>query len=382
MSPRHKRIKPHEVIMGLRTPLYEKHLQHNARMVDFAGWQMPIQYQGVIEEHHAVRKNAGMFDVSHMLTVDIVGKDAKRFIRFLLANDINKIPQGKALYSCMLNEEAGIVDDLIAYHFSDDFIRLVINAGNRTTDVEWMNQHKGNFDVKINVRDDLAIIAVQGPAARQKADAALTDLATTEVKSLKPFSMHKNGEWMIARTGYTGEDGYEISLPASEACAFWDKLIDQDVTPCGLASRDTLRLEAGMNLYSQDMDQTTTPIESALMWTVSLTDDRDFVGKKALLNKKPVIDSKLVGLVLLDRGVLRHGQKVVVEGSSKTGVITSGTFSPTLSESIALARIPKDAENVFVEIRNKQVSAKIVQFPFVRKGEKVYKECQKAVTEN
>ncbi|WP_440993391.1 glycine cleavage system aminomethyltransferase GcvT [Cysteiniphilum litorale] len=368
--------------MGLRTPLYEKHLQHNARMVDFAGWEMPIQYQGVIEEHHAVRKSAGMFDVSHMLTVDMIGKDAKRFIRFLLANDINKIPQGKALYSCMLNEEAGIVDDLIAYQFNDDFIRLVINAGNRTTDVEWMNKHKSNFDVKINVRDDLAIIAVQGPEARQKADAALGSLATTEVKSLKPFTMHKNGEWMIARTGYTGEDGYEISLPASEVCAFWDKLIDEDVIPCGLASRDTLRLEAGMNLYSQDMDQTTTPIESALMWTVALTDDRDFIGKKALLNKKPAIDSKLVGLVLLDRGVLRHGQKVVVEGSSKTGLITSGTFSPTLSESIALARIPKDAENVFVEIRNKQVPAKIVQFPFVRKGEKVYRECQKAVTEN
>lgn len=382
MSPRRKRIKPHEVIMGSRTPLYEKHLQHNARMVDFAGWEMPIQYQSVIEEHHAVRKSAGMFDVSHMLTVDIVGKDAKRFIRFLLANDINKIPQGKALYSCMLNEEAGIVDDLIAYHFRDDFIRLVINAGNRTTDVEWINKHKSNFDVKINVRDDLAIIAVQGPEARQKADVALANLATEEVRNLKPFSMYKNGEWMIARTGYTGEDGYEISLPADEVAAFWDKLIEEGVIPCGLASRDTLRLEAGMNLYSQDMDQTTTPVESALMWTVALTDDRDFVGKEALLNKKPAIDSKLVGLVLLDRGVLRHGQKVVVEGSSKTGIITSGTFSPTLSESIALARIPKDAENVFVEIRNKQVPAKIVQFPFVRKGEKVYKECQKAVTEN
>ncbi|WP_116963043.1 glycine cleavage system aminomethyltransferase GcvT [Fastidiosibacter lacustris] len=363
--------------MGFKTPLYEKHLREHARMVDFAGWDMPIQYVGVIEEHHAVRKDAGMFDVSHMLTVDIIGRDAKAFIQYLLANDINKLAKGKAMYSCMLNQEAGIVDDLIAYYFEDDFIRLVINAGNRTSDVKWIKKHGISFAIEIKLRDDLAIIAIQGPQSREKTNQILKDLATEEVKNLKPFAMYKKGEWMIARTGYTGEDGYEISMPHTEALAFWDALKQQGVQPCGLAARDTLRLEAGMNLYSQDMDESTTPVESALMWTVSLSGERDFIGKKALLSKKDKINEKLVGLVLLDRGVLRHDQKVLIANSDKTGIITSGTFSPTLGESIALARIPADAEEVFVEIRNKKIPAKIVQFPFVRKGEKVYKECQK-----
>ncbi len=368
--------------MGFKTPLYEKHLQENAKMVDFAGWDMPIQYRGVIEEHHAVRKEAGMFDVSHMLSVDITGENAKVFIRYLLANDVSKISKGKAIYSCMLNHEAGIVDDLIAYYFADNFIRLVINAGNRVTDITWIREYAGRFNVEIKVRDDLAIIAVQGPKARQKANIALGNLVTQEVENLKPFTMYKTGEWMIACTGYTGEDGYEISLPVAEAAAFWDKLKEAGVMSCGLAARDTLRLEAGMNLYSQDMDLTTTPVESALMWTVSWTADRDFIGKEALIAKKSQIDMQLVGLVLLDRGVLRHGQKVIIEGCDKCGVITSGTFSPTLAESIALARIPKNAEVVFVEIRNRLIPAKIVQFPFVRKGEKVYKECQRTLAEN
>ena len=368
--------------MGFKTPLYEKHLQDRAKIVDFAGWDMPVQYMGVIDEHHAVRKNAGMFDVSHMLTVDILGADAKAFICYLLANDISKLIQGKAIYACMLNQDAGIVDDLIAYYFADDFIRLVINAGNRVSDVVWIKTHAKPYNLKIKVRDDLAIIAVQGPDACAKVNAILEGSVSEKTKHLKPFSMYKTGEWMIARTGYTGEDGYEISLPVAEAAGFWDALKKQGVMPCGLAARDTLRLEAGMNLYSQDMNQETTPIESALMWTVSLTEDRDFIGKTALLAKKDQIETKLVGLVLLDRGVLRHGQKVIIVGSDKTGIITSGTFSPTLAQSIALARIPKEAEEVFVEIRHKKVAAKLVKFPFVRKGEKVYKEFQKILAEN
>ena len=318
--------------MGLRTPLYERHLRKNAKMVDFSGWEMPIQYRGLIEEHLSVRNNVGMFDVSHMLTIDLLGKEAKTFVRFLLANDIEKISQGKAIYSCMLNTEAGIVDDLICYYFSDHFIRLVVNAGNRQSDVTWINRHIGNFQVELKVRDDLAMIAIQGPNARKKADVILENngLLIEKIKSLKSFEMYKQGEWMVSSTGYTGEDGYEISMPALEVITFWDDLIKEDVIPCGLASRDTLRLEAGMHLYSQDMNQTTTPIESALMWTVSITDQRDFIGKAALIDKISQINNKLVGILLEGRGILRHGQKIFIEGTKETGVVTSGTFSSNI----------------------------------------------------
>ena len=361
-------------VMGLTTSLYENHLQQKAKMVDFAGWDMPIQYSSVIEEHQAVRNHAGMFDVSHMLSVDIVGKDAKKYIAYLLANDINKVKKGKAFYSCMLNEAAGIVDDLITYYLDDETIRIVVNAGNRQSDVQWMKAQAKGYEVAITPREDLSIIAIQGPQARAIVNEVLADKYTQEVKTLKPFSMVNVGQWMIARTGYTGEDGYEISLPNTQAQAFWDALLAKEVKPCGLAARDTLRLEAGMNLYGQDMNCDTTPIESALMWTVKLSDEREFVGKAALSSKKAQINEQLAGLVLLDRGVLRHGQKVIVSDSEQTGVVTSGTFSPTLGESIALARVPKGAQEISVEIRGKEVPAKIVKFPFVRNGKKIYSE--------
>ncbi|WP_119344196.1 glycine cleavage system aminomethyltransferase GcvT [Facilibium subflavum] len=365
--------------MGYKTALYEMHQKAGAKMVDFAGWDMPIQYTSVMEEHHQVRKDAGMFDVSHMLTLDIKGGDAKRFIRYLLANDIARVAKEKAFYSCMLNENSGIVDDLIAYYFNDEFIRLVINAANRDSDTKWIKQHAKAFDVEIIVRDDLAIIAIQGPNARQKADKVLAEKADDAVKNLAPFAMVQSGEWMIARTGYTGEDGYEISLPAEKASVFWQHLQSEGVLPCGLAARDTLRLEAGMNLYGQDMDEHTTPIESGLMWTVSITDDRDFIGKSVLLAKKETINEQFVGLVLCDRGILRAGQVVEVDGGCQKGVITSGNFSPTLGQSIAMARIPKAAKEIAVRIRNKVIPAKIVKMPFVRKGKKVYKELEDTV---
>ncbi len=365
--------------MGLKTPLYENHLQEGAKIVDFAGWDMPIQYKSLMDEHHAVRTDAGVFDVSHMLTVDIKGARAFDFMRYLLANDIAKINPGKAIYSCMLNQDAGIIDDLIAYYFTDDFIRLVINAGNRESDVIWIKEHAQRFNVEIIARDELAIIAIQGPNAREKVHQALTGNFAEAAKMLKPFSMVKANEWMIARTGYTGEDGYEISLPAAEASAFWQQLQDLGVTPCGLGARDTLRLEAGMNLYGQDMTELTTPIESALSWTVSLTEDRDFVGKSALMTKKLSISQELIGLVLDGKGVLRHGQRIFNDQDENIGVITSGSFSPTLSQSIALARIDKGNTVIKVGIRNKKVPATIVKFPFVRKGKKVYKECESVV---
>ncbi|MFZ9035459.1 MAG: glycine cleavage system aminomethyltransferase GcvT [Francisellaceae bacterium] len=365
--------------MGRKTPLYEINLQNNAKMVDFSGWDMPIHYGSQIEEHHIVRQSAGIFDVSHMLTVDCIGDEAHDFFKYLLANDIEKLVPGKAMYSCMLNEDGGIIDDLILYYLAKNYIRVVINAGNRESDVDWITEKARNFDVVINVRDDLAIIAVQGPDARVLVDDALGDRVTEEVRRLKPFEATKQGEWMVARTGYTGEDGYEVSLPAIEAVNFWKSLIQHGARPCGLGARDTLRLEAGMNLYGQDMDERITPMEAGLMWTVSLTSNRDFIGKSALQHKMNQVTHEFVGVVLSGRGVLRHGQEVVVlvgDNTHDKGVITSGTFSPTLKESIALARLPHGAKEIQVMIRNKPVAAQLVKYPFVRKGKKVYKELQ------
>lgn len=360
--------------VGRRTSLYDSHLKAGAKMVDFAGWEMPIQYRSVILEHRTVREDAGMFDVSHMLAVDIKGADAKRFMRYLLAGDIMKCAPGKAMYALMLNDEGGIIDDLIAYYFSDRFIRLIVNAGNRESDLAWMNAKAARFSLEVTACDELAILAVQGPNAREKTDRAFNEALLKKVQGLQPFSVVQSDNWMVARTGYTGEDGYEIVLPNNQAVRLWHALQSQGVEPCGLGVRDTLRLEAGFSLYGQDMNTDTTPIESALMWTVSFTKDRDFIGKKALLARKADVETELVGMVLSGRGVLRSGQTVKDENGQNIGVITSGNYSPTLGESIALARLKKNSKAMTVTIRGKDIPAKRVKFPFVRKGKKVYKE--------
>lgn len=352
------------------TPLYEKHLEANGKMVDFAGWEMPINYGSQVTEHKQVREDAGMFDVSHMVVLDFKGKKVKAFLQTLLANDVAKLKdQGKALYSGMLNHDGGVIDDLIVYYIEDDFYRMVVNAATRDNDLKWINQQAKDVALEIQERDDLSMIAVQGPNAREKVIATLSGETAEKANALKPFFGAALGELFIARTGYTGEDGFEIMLPNDQAATLWDQLLAKGVMPIGLGARDTLRLEAGMNLYGTDMDESISPLAAGMGWTVAWEpENRDFIGRKALEKEKAEGSTmKLVGLVLEDKGVLRGHQKVITEQGD--GEITSGSFSPSLGVSIALARIPFAAkESCHVEIRGKQLKARIVRPPFVRNG--------------
>ncbi len=362
------------------TPLNSAHRASGAKMVDFGGWDMPVNYGSQIEEHHAVRSDVGMFDVSHMCVVDINGDNARAFLRGLLANNVDKLTvPGKALYSCMLNPQGFVIDDLIVYYFAENWFRVVVNAGTAEKDIAWMAQQNAatNSGVTITERrdgnDPMALIAVQGPNARAKVWEALpTTRAPSE--ELKPFNavIVKDtafGEVMVARTGYTGEDGFEIAFPAAQADAMWNALVAVGVRPAGLGARDTLRLEAGMNLYGQDMDETVNPLDAGLAWTIDLKSERDFIGKQGLMALGQ--QSHFVGLILREKGgILRAHQKVVSE-SGRTGEITSGTFSPTMEQAIALARVPVDVsigDTVHVEIRDKKLAATVVKLPFVRNG--------------
>jgi aminomethyltransferase len=358
--------------MPLHTPLYDAHLAAGAKMVDFSGWEMPIHYGSQIEEHHAVRRDAGMFDVSHMCALDLVGPDATRWLRHLLANDVAKLTTpGKALYSCLLNEAGGVIDDLIVYFFTPEHFRIVVNAGTAEKDIAWMRAQLVGFNATLTQRrsgpDALAMIAVQGPNAREK---FWTAFPATRAASepLGVFQAAEVDDWLIARTGYTGEDGFEIALPAADAGQVWQKLLAAGIKPAGLGARDTLRLEAGMNLYGQDMDENISPYEAGLKWTVDLKDAaRDFIGKSALVTRR--VDVQFAGLLLLDRGVLRAHQKVITPQGA--GEITSGTFSPSLNQSIALARLPMGVaigSEVDVEIRDKRLKARVVKPSFVRNG--------------
>ncbi|GAB6043796.1 glycine cleavage system aminomethyltransferase GcvT [Endothiovibrio diazotrophicus] len=356
--------------MGRRTPLFDLHTALGARLVDFGGWEMPLHYGSQIEEHHAVRNDAGLFDVSHMTVVDLRGTGARDYLRRLLANDVDRLQaHGRALYSCMLNEAGGVIDDLIVYFMTPEWYRVVVNAATRDKDLAWMEAHLAGFDATLTERADLAMIAVQGPNARTKAEPLLPAAAIEAVRALVPFSAVEAGEWFIARTGYTGEDGLEVMLPAARAEAFARGLIEAGVHPCGLGARDTLRLEAGMALYGQDMDEETSPLAAGLAWTVSWTDEaRDFIGRAALApqreNPPPM---KQVGLLLEGRGVLRAHQPVSCDGGA--GEISSGTFSPTLQRAIALARVPRDCgDSCQVDIRGKLHPARVVKPPFVRHG--------------
>ncbi len=357
--------------MTKQTILNKTHRELGARMVDFGGWDMPVNYGSQIDEHHEVRKAVGMFDVSHMTVVDVSGVQAKPFLQRLLANDVAKLTrQGKALYSCMLNETAGIIDDLIVYFLDDKNYRLVVNASTRDKDLAWIEQQAESFDVSIDERPGLAMIAVQGPKARQKVCPILPERLGMSAAEIKPFSACWFGEWFVGRTGYTGEDGFEIMLPEYKAEGFWKQLLEVGVKPCGLGARDTLRLEAGMSLYGQDMDESKNPLESGLAWTVAWSPEtRNFIGKSALeAIKKQGDNEKFVGLLLQDKGVLRGHQQVVLEDGS-VGEITSGGYSPTMERSIALARVPKSiGESCKIDIRGKLKNATVVKPCFVRQG--------------
>ena len=361
------------------TPLHATHCALKARMVDFGGWDMPVNYGSQIDEHNAVRTDAGMFDVSHMCVVDFAGPKARAFFSHALANNVAKLATpGRALYSCMLNPQGGVIDDLIVYYFADDALRAVVNAGTADKDIAWFEKlnAEGGYGLTITARRDLAIVAVQGPNARDKVW-QVAPSTRTATQLLKPFNAAKIeaspfGELMIARTGYTGEDGFEIVLPAVAVCEFWDALQRQGVKPCGLGARDTLRLEAGMNLYGQDMDESVSPLDAGLAWTVDMKDARDFVGRAAL--EANGARMTFVGLILQKdngraAGVLRAHQKVQTPHGD--GEITSGTFSPTMQESIAFARVPQGVQPgdvIQVFIRDKALPATVVKLPFVRNG--------------
>ncbi len=357
--------------MGRKTPLFALHQELGARIVDFGGWDMPVQYSSQIGEHHAVRRAAGVFDVSHMCVVDLKGPRVRAFLAQLLANDVAKLKSaGKALYSCMLNERGGVIDDTIVYFLTESWFRAVVNAGTRDKDLAWIRRHAAAFGIEVSERTDLAMLAIQGPEARAKAAQLLSSGEAQAALALGAFVGRELGRWFVARTGYTGEDGFEIMIPAADAVPAWRRLNSLGVASCGLGARDTLRLEAGMNLYGSDMDESTDPFESGLAWTVALEPQgRAFVGREALeAIRARGPGAKLAGLLLEDRGVLRSHQKVLVPGVGE-GEITSGTFSPTLERSIALARVPAaTAERVQVDIRGKLLNAKVVKPPFVRFG--------------
>lgn len=375
-----------------RTPLYQSHVDNNGKIVDFSGWELPIHYGSQIDEHEAVRTDAGMFDVSHMVITDVEGAEAKAWLQKLLANDVAKLKTvGKALYSGMLNAEGGIIDDLIVYLMNEDETqyRIISNAATRDKDLAQFNKVAEGFEVTLTERPELAILAIQGPKAVAKLKQAKPSWSDI-LDGLKPFvgadlADTEAADWFVARTGYTGEDGVEVILPGDNAAEFYQLMLDQGVKPAGLGARDTLRMEAGMNLYGHDMDETISPYECNMGWTLALKDDRDFVGREALTAKRKQAKEdgsamKQVGLLLETRGVLREGMTVTInQGTDKetTGIITSGTFSPSLKQSIAIARIPEsvtDEDTVQVDLRGKGkfVDVRVLKLPFVRNGEKQF----------
>jgi len=365
--------------MTQKTILNDTHRALGAKMVDFGGWDMPIHYGSQIDEHHLVRQDAGMFDVSHMTVVDLRGAKVRDFLRKLVANSVDKLQKpGKALYTCMLNEQGGVIDDLIVYFRDEEFFRLVVNAATRDKDLAWITRQAKAFDVAVTERPEFGMVAVQGPNARDKVLGLLRAEDRAAIGKLGKFAAGEaktvdGVDVFVARTGYTGEDGFEIIVPEAQTVAFWNALLAAGVKPAGLGARDTLRLEAGMNLYGQDMDETVSPYEAALAWTVALDEGRDFTGRSVLeAQKANGVPRQMIALVMDEKGVLRHGQKVLTANGE--GEILSGTFSPTLGKAIAFARVPAGdiplgAEgNVRVDIRGKEVPVRVVKFPFVRDG--------------
>ena len=357
--------------MTSKTPLYANHLTCDAKMVNFHGWEMPLHYGSQLNEHHVVRQDAGLFDVSHMNVIDVLGAGGRQFLRHLLTNDVDTLQHtGRALYTCMCNEHGGIIDDLIVYQRAPDNYRLVLNSATRARDLAWIREKIHGFSAGLQERTDLAMLAVQGPNAINKTLSILSPSQIDALSTLTPFECVDIDNWFFARTGYTGEDGLEIIVPQADIAHLWTTLMDAGVKPCGLAARDTLRIEAGLLLYGQDMDELTTPLESGLSWTVKWQpEDRGFIGLGALLaQKKQGVSQKLVGLTLQNKGVMRAGQRVVIDGHPD-GIITSGTWSPTLNKSIALARVTiNTGDHVMVDIRGQLVPATVSKPRFVKHG--------------
>ena len=360
--------------MTQQTVLNAAHRALGARMVDFGGWDMPLHYGSQVEEHHQVRRDAGMFDVSHMTVVDLNGPRVREFLRRLVANSVDKLQKpGKALYTTMLNPQGGVIDDLIVYFMSEDWFRLVVNAATRDKDVAWIGEQAKAFDVEVKERPEFGMVAVQGPNARDKVIGLMREEDRASLSRLGRFAAREATTAdgipvFVARTGYTGEDGFEVIVPEARAVALWNALLAAGVKPAGLGARDTLRLEAGRNLYGQDMDETVSPYEAALGWTVALDEGRDFIGREVLERQHAQgAPRQMIGIVMDEKGVLRHGQKVLTDHGE--GEVLSGTFSPTLGKAIAFARVPAGAPGrVRVDIRGKEVPVRVARFPFVRDG--------------
>lgn len=356
----------------MRTALYDHHVALGGKVVDFHGWDLPLNYGSQIDEHHAVRQSAGMFDVSHMTVVDCRGSQVISYLRKILANDVAKLSPGQAIYSCMLNEQGNVVDDLIAYKIDDQYFRLVVNSATHDKDIAWLMHWSKEFDVTVVEMVKKCIIAIQGPQAITQVTRLLGGESAEKLLALKPFRFFSTEDYFVARTGYTGEQGVEVIAPVMQGKAFWEKLVAAGVQPCGLGARDTLRLEAGLNLYGNDMDESTSPLTSNLAWTIVWDDQRDFVGKEALeLERAQGVNAALVGLILQDKGVLRTGQRVVLK-DGREGVITSGGFSPTLEKGIALARVSLPLMSASVDIRGALKPVLVVTPNFVRNGKAVY----------
>lgn len=358
--------------MPLRTPLYPQHIKAGAKIINFSGWEMPLHYGSQIKEHLQVRQHAGVFDVSHMTILDISDQGVTAYLRRLLANDVARASRNaKATYSCMLRDTGGIIDDLMVYALAENTYRLILNAATRNKDLSWLQEHASNQKVQIQERNDLGLLAIQGPEAISLTTQVLLASQANQITQIAPFYGTTLDNWFVARTGYTGEDGLEIMLPTQEMATFWDKLLAVGVTPCGLGARDTLRLEAGLMLYGQDLDEQHTPLESGLGWTVAWEpSQRDFIGREALqAQRQSGIKHKIVGLIMKEKGIMRSGQNVFFP-QNETGIITSGSFSPTLGCSIALARIPSHVHGAgFIELRGKKQPVDLVKPRFVKNGQ-------------
>ncbi len=345
-----------------QTALHSWHAQHGAKLVPFAGFDMPLHYGSQLDEHQMVRKKAGLFDVSHMQLTHLAGDNVTEMLRYLLSQDVAALAANQASYGCLLNARGGIIDDVIVYRLAENQYWMVSNAATKTKVMPWLKQHAENFSVTLASLDDYSLIAIQGPEAIEKT-AALFD----GVRDIPPFGFLTTDDGlMLARTGYTGEDGFEIMAPHARITAIWQQFLELGAKPCGLGARDTLRLEAGLNLYGQDMDENTTPLSSGLSFALHWT-DRDFMGRDVLTAMKKENDFWLrKGLILHHGGILRPGMKVMGDfGESK---VLSGSYSPTLSASIALVRLPQGTEQgIHVVIRNKSIPVEVVRPPFYRR---------------
>ena len=354
-----------------RTPLYEEHKALGARLVDFAGWEMPVQYEGIKAEHEAVRKEAGLFDVSHMGEVVFRGPQAEEAVQRLVTRDVSRLAVGQAGYAAVCLPSGGTVDDVLVYRTPDDFL-IVVNASNREKDVAHFEENVKDLDVEVvDDSDDWALLALQGPRAVE----LLQPFTQTELSPIK-YYRYEVGEVegayaIISRTGYTGEDGFELFVRPDDAPLIWRKLIDAGAAPVGLGARDTLRLEAGMCLYGNELDAETTPLEAGIGFAVHLDKEQEFLGKEALRREKEEgLRKKLVGFKVEGRGIARHDYPVAVDGET-VGSVTSGTLSPTLNEAIGLALVAPEVEDEFeVVIRDRPVAARTVPLPFYKRDKK------------